>query len=457
MPVLYTVFRSDIKVKHRALVLLLLSGVVFAVDGDRKEAPGSVGGGGSFQQLGTGAIARSVQDKLRDTVSVKDFGALGDGTANDTAAFAHALAASKSVYVPPGTYKLTSTLEIPSGAHLFGASMHTGASVLRFYGTYPAALRMRGVARILIGNLNIVNSGSVSNGIDMAGSSAGLAKDITIENVLSHNFKVGIEAGVPVSAVNSLVMHLRILNYDSYNDTTGIHLARAIVVRIESGTIVSFHRDAIVIGSPAHECAIKADMCSSHAVAISGVDILGGPMAGDGVKIYNGWAISIDRSYVEIGTGRTGYFVSVPVDSVNADGIAVSSNWIQCKTGGSSAPSDYAIYFNRPGGSLSVRDNVASGVNKAIVNNVNGRSFVGSGNDTPNGTRNDTPTFASSTPVHDSEAGSASTGAALAAVAAPRHSTEACTAGTHAADASYYYYCVSSGVWRRVAWTAGAW
>ena len=35
---------------------------------------------------GAGAVGRSVQDKLRETVSVKDFGAVGDGVADDTAA-----------------------------------------------------------------------------------------------------------------------------------------------------------------------------------------------------------------------------------------------------------------------------------------------------------------------------------------------------------------------------------
>ena len=40
-----------------------------------------------FTQSGAGAIPRSVQNKLRETVSIKDFGAVGDGSNNDTAAF----------------------------------------------------------------------------------------------------------------------------------------------------------------------------------------------------------------------------------------------------------------------------------------------------------------------------------------------------------------------------------
>jgi len=52
----------------------------------------------------TGAINRPINEKLQDFVSVKDFGAVGDGTTDDTTAFINAITASNSVYVPAGTY-----------------------------------------------------------------------------------------------------------------------------------------------------------------------------------------------------------------------------------------------------------------------------------------------------------------------------------------------------------------
>jgi len=76
----------------------------------------------------TGALTSgyTVEDKLAQTVSVKDFGAVGDGATNDTAAFVLALDASDSVYVPEGTY-LVDTVKFlqRGGTSLIGQSKIT--------------------------------------------------------------------------------------------------------------------------------------------------------------------------------------------------------------------------------------------------------------------------------------------------------------------------------------------
>jgi hypothetical protein len=59
-----------------------------------------------FTQTGTGAVARTWQNKARDIFSVKDFGATGDGTTDDTTAINNAIAAcvatgGGTVYFPP--------------------------------------------------------------------------------------------------------------------------------------------------------------------------------------------------------------------------------------------------------------------------------------------------------------------------------------------------------------------
>jgi hypothetical protein len=72
-----------------------------------------------FTQSGTGAIATTVQDRLRETVSVKDFGAVGDGVADDTAAIQAAIdylatsgpsSVGGTVFLPSGEYRITSSI-----------------------------------------------------------------------------------------------------------------------------------------------------------------------------------------------------------------------------------------------------------------------------------------------------------------------------------------------------------
>lgn len=57
----------------------------------------SDGSGMSYFPAGTGSVATTVQNKLRESVSVKDFGAVGDGVTDDTAkqTAAHDAAADK--------------------------------------------------------------------------------------------------------------------------------------------------------------------------------------------------------------------------------------------------------------------------------------------------------------------------------------------------------------------------
>ena len=65
-----------------------------------------------YLPAGVGAVSRTVQGKLRESVSVTDFGAVGDGVTDDTAAFNSALTASSGnpVYVPAATYNLASAV-----------------------------------------------------------------------------------------------------------------------------------------------------------------------------------------------------------------------------------------------------------------------------------------------------------------------------------------------------------
>lgn len=123
----------------------------------------------TFLQAGTGAVGRTVESKLRDVVSVKDCGAVGDGSTDDTAAINVAIAIAQSmvasrfmngvtVFFPRGAYKITSTLlitssnvalagESPSSAMLYAPSanfdlVHFDGSTLALYSVGVRNLRI---------------------------------------------------------------------------------------------------------------------------------------------------------------------------------------------------------------------------------------------------------------------------------------------------------------------------
>ena len=78
----------------------------------------------SYNEGSAGAVNTSVQAKLQETVSVKDFGAAGDGVTDDTLAIQAAInSAAASVFVPEGTYIINSALTLTvAGQQFVGAS-----------------------------------------------------------------------------------------------------------------------------------------------------------------------------------------------------------------------------------------------------------------------------------------------------------------------------------------------
>lgn len=81
-----------------------------------------------FTQSGVGAVSRTVHEKLSDVVSVKDFGAVGDGVTDDSAAIQLALdavaaAGGGALHIPKGRYRCANNgtqLVIGSNICLFG-------------------------------------------------------------------------------------------------------------------------------------------------------------------------------------------------------------------------------------------------------------------------------------------------------------------------------------------------
>ena len=93
---------------------------------------GYLGDSTPISTANSGDTTRTLQQRLDDFVSVKQFDAKGDNSTNDTAAIQRALdeiysdtdqddtRARRTIFFPAGIYKITSALTIPPYAHLVG-------------------------------------------------------------------------------------------------------------------------------------------------------------------------------------------------------------------------------------------------------------------------------------------------------------------------------------------------
>jgi hypothetical protein len=159
-----------------------------------------------YSAPGTGAVARLASDKLGEVVSVKDFGATGDGVTNDAAAIQAALTAAaslgKDVLVPAGTYRCSATIAVPANVMLFGEGgrhgrtrfIHSSAAIATPLFTLAARSRLRGVY-IVVENTNRVTPTVTPPTISFSGSYP------VIEDIRVTDAYIAVGTGAPSSAV----------------------------------------------------------------------------------------------------------------------------------------------------------------------------------------------------------------------------------------------------------------
>lgn len=138
-------------------------------------------------------------------INVKDtpYGAVGDGTTNDTAAFVAALATGYPVYVPPGTYSVT-TLSVASLATLFGCGP---LSIIKLRNSTNAALlSLSGAAGVVLDNLSVDGNkanqtGAGVHGISILSASSGVdIREVYIYNTLGNGINVkGVSTDITIT------------------------------------------------------------------------------------------------------------------------------------------------------------------------------------------------------------------------------------------------------------------
>ena len=173
-------------------------------DIDQAKANLDIGAGDvSFTQVGFGATEQTVSEKLGEVVSVKDFGAIGDGVTDDTAAVqacvTAAVAAGRTIYVPVGTYALTAQITASGPFEIHGESLRksrllwtSGASTRGIAVTLGSSGGFRDTFRAF--NLSILTAGAgVGRGLQITDTTPG---DRYNPSVRINNIVVGGSAGL---------------------------------------------------------------------------------------------------------------------------------------------------------------------------------------------------------------------------------------------------------------------
>jgi len=184
---------------------------------------------------GSGAAARTVQARLRDMLSVKDFGALGDGTTNDVTAIQNAINAAAAlpasgsisglggisgatVYFPPGVYRINSGITIPDGVKLVGNGER--ATVINYYGSGSAVSNPTPgsrIGKIGIMEMTIADKGTGTIGLDLNSVSYSEFTSLWID---------GFDTAVKMSSpTNGWSVYNRFNNVTANLCTTGFWLA----------------------------------------------------------------------------------------------------------------------------------------------------------------------------------------------------------------------------------------
>lgn len=284
----------------------------------------------TYQPAGTGAIATDVQTKLRETVSVKDFGAKGDDAANDRASvqaaidYAAGLPNGAKVYFPAGVYRFNAGINIPN------------AKSLTLYGDGDASkLRLflgAGGPILNCGSANIFSTRTVIKSLFFQGTDGGTSKGITlnncntarVEDCVFQNQTVGVES-VDSFAIELTGNVFDVCSLYGFISTTKCH--NAIIERNNFFTCQAQ--------------AIRFDALSDNII----IDNNNFEFCGANIRLNNCTAVSIRGNYIEYQSNACFEFLGT------CRNVEIEKNWIALGTGGGAT----AALENITGGAF--RDN----------------------------------------------------------------------------------------------------
>jgi len=310
----------------------------------------------SYTLTAAGAVAQTVQTKLEQTVSVKDFGAVGDGITNDTAAIQAAVTASKAVDFggAENNYLVDGTITLQAGQTLTGSATITQSATqaILFNADNRDNVTIRGLRMVGKSESVFVNSPtSLAIAIRANGASDLLVTECRFENFyftslavlstgnrieFSSNFVKGPGSavlGVDINYRNCIGVvvlgnSVRIIGNDVYDTATGVFLGQSSTNALVADNVL---HDFI------NEHGIYVD-AGVRNITISGNTIRNTGAAGDGLKVqhYTSYGVApynitvIGNTIENTGNAGVSVFNSVPTGSpVYGHNVTIVGNTIR--------------------------------------------------------------------------------------------------------------------------------
>lgn len=185
-----------------------------------------------------GASDRTQHDKNSDTISLKDFGAVGDGITDDSLAIKNAIASAngRKIVIPTGKYKLLSYLELPSNCHLFGD-----------------------------GDVEFYLDPSITTGADFGGIGRAVfaidKSNISFENITFSSSKTGLTKSITIGFLNCKMMRVTNCTFKDFGDSTyyaqGLIMFGCTDITIENSTFDNCSGDGAALSNGCLRYTVK--------------------------------------------------------------------------------------------------------------------------------------------------------------------------------------------------------
>lgn len=275
--------------------------------------PNPFGNAASVNYSPAGGVSRFVQDKLREVVSVKDFGAMGDDATNDRAAiqaaidYAASLPNGAEVFFPRGVYRMNAAVNVPNSKSLTLRGEGDATKLRLFSGAGGPILNCGSASvpptRIVIKSLFFQGpSGGTSKGIALLNCNTARVEDCVFQNQV-----VGVESASSF-AIELTGNVFDVCSLYGFITTTRCH--NAIIERNNFFTCQAQ--------------AVRFDDVSDNVV----IDNNNFEFCGSNIRLNNCTAVSIRGNYMEYQSNACFEFLGT------CRLVSIEFNWIALGSGG---------------------------------------------------------------------------------------------------------------------------